>query len=134
MRLVIILLDTHIWIWWVNQDKNLPSSIIQRIDQAERVAISAASLYELLWLVKQRRLELTLEVAAWLQAATTEASIEVLAVTTDIMQTAAMLPAIHGDPLDRMIIATALATSQPLISLDQKFSAYQDLESLLIRQ
>lgn len=126
-------LDTHIWIWWINQDKHLNSALVKQIASADNVAISSASIYELLWLVNRGRLNLTLEVTAWLKAATQEANVDVLPITADIMQRAATLPPVHGDPLDRMIIATAIVNAHSLISLDEKFADYQDLQHLLIQ-
>jgi PIN domain nuclease of toxin-antitoxin system len=129
-----LILDTHIWIWWVDQDAKLSAGLAERIAQAPRIAISAASVYELVQTVARGRLALSLEVSAWLQAATVEAGIEVMAVDGRVAQLAAELPPVHGDPLDRFIIATALAAALPLISLDRKFAGYPSLAELLVRQ
>lgn len=68
----------------------------------------------------------------WLEKATTGVDIEVKPVTADIAAIAACLPAIHGDPLDRLIIATALFHQSSLISLDGNFEKYTELEGLLV--
>lgn len=43
-----LILDTHVWIWWINQDENLRSSLRERVSQTDHVCISAVSLYELI--------------------------------------------------------------------------------------
>ena len=129
-----LILDTHIWIWWVDQDAKLSDALAERIAQAPRIGISAASIYELVQAVGRGRLALELEVSAWLQAATVEAGIDVIAVDARVAQLAAELPPVHGDPLDRFIIATALAAALPLISLDRKFAGYPSLADLLVTQ
>ena len=94
-----LILDTHIWIWWVDQDTKLPVALAERIAQAPRIAISAASIYELVQVVARGRLALALETGDWLQAATVEAGVDVIAVDGRLAHLAAELPPVHGDPL-----------------------------------
>jgi hypothetical protein len=55
----VIVLDTHVWHWWVNQiEGKLSASTIALIERGERVAVSAISVYEMAWLVKHGRIEL----------------------------------------------------------------------------
>lgn len=70
-----VILDTHVWIWWVNQDDKLPISLHERITNSKRVAISALSVYELIQAVRRGRLSLSIEVDSWLHMATVEADI-----------------------------------------------------------
>ena len=103
-----------------------------RIGQTQRIAISTASIYELVQLVERGRLTLAIELLVWLRAATLEANIEVIAIDGEVKQTAAELPPVHGDPLDRFIIATAITSALSLVSLDRKFAGYPNLSELLI--
>ncbi len=127
-----VILDTHVWIRWVNQDDKLPILLHERITNSRHVAISAVSAYELIQAVRRNRLSLSIEVNAWLYMATIEADIDIIPVDSRIAQIAANLPLFHGDPLDRFIIATALANINFLISLDGKFAGYPDLSDLLV--
>lgn len=129
-----LILDTHIWIWWVDQDAKLSAGLAERIARAPRVAISAASIYELVQAVVRGRVALALEAGNWLQAATVEAGVDVIPVDNQVAQLAAELPPVHGDPLDRFIIATALAAALPLVSLDRKFAGYASLADTLVTQ
>lgn len=129
-----VILDTHVWIWWVNQDDKLSNLLHERIANSRRVAISAVSVYELIQALKRGRLSLSIEVNTWLYMATIEANIDIIPVDYRIAQIAANLPLFHGDPLDRCIIATSLAHIKPLISLDGKFTGYPELAELLVTQ
>ena len=128
-----LLLDTHIWIWWINQTpKRLPNEIIKQIEQSETVAISAISCFEVTWLYDHKRILLEISVQEWITQATEEASIICLPVSCKIASLAAELPEHHKDPQDRIIIATAICHTSQLISADRQFFEYQEMKNLLI--
>jgi PIN domain nuclease of toxin-antitoxin system len=128
-----LLLDTHIWIRWQHP---LPSSmalsdhLIDLIETANTVAISAISCWELGQLVKRQRVEISLPLDEWVQVAVED--IQVLPIDREIALKAAQLPEHHRDPADRMIIATALIYDASLISLDSIFPNYAELKGLLV--
>lgn len=128
-----LLLDTHIWIWWIAQDGRLPRKIEKRLmDGAESLAISSVSIYEAVLHIRRGRVVIDLPLNEWLHVATVEAGISVMPVNDDIAANAAALPAHHGDPLDRMIIATALYRNALLVSVDGQFSRYESLAGRLL--
>jgi PIN domain nuclease of toxin-antitoxin system len=128
-----LLLDTHIWIWWINQTpKRLPGKIIKQIEQAEIIAISAISCFEVTWLADHKKILLEIPVQEWIAQATEDASIICLPVSCKIASLAAALPEHHKDPQDRIIIATAICHTSQLISADSQFSEYQETKELLI--
>jgi PIN domain nuclease of toxin-antitoxin system len=128
-----ILLDTHIWLWWINQTpKRLPSEIIKLIEQAEIIAISAISCFEVTWLADHKRILLEIPIQEWIAQATDDARIICLPVSCKIANIAAALPEHHKDPQDRIIIATAICHTSQLISNDSQFSEYQEIKDLLI--
>lgn len=62
-----IVLDTHIWHWWVNQiPDRLPAATIAIIEHADDVAVSAISCFEMAWLVKHGRIEIGAKFEQWL--------------------------------------------------------------------
>jgi PIN domain nuclease of toxin-antitoxin system len=129
-----LLLDTHIWFWWVEQDSRLPKGIARRIEEGpEKLAISAVAIYELVLQRERGRIEIDLPVDEWLQAATIEAEITVLPVDANIARTAALLPLHHGDPLDRITIATTICHNALLASIDTQFPRYEALAGRLIQ-
>lgn len=128
-----IILDTHIWIWWINQTpKRLSSEIIKRIEQAQIIAISAISCFEVAWLASHRRIILEIPVQAWIAQATENAGIVCLPVSCKIAKLAAELPEHHKDPQDRIIIATAISNTSQIISADNQFAEYEEIKNLLI--
>lgn len=118
----IVLLDTHIWVWWLNdKHRYLSTKQIDCIEQSERVAVSVVSCFEVAQIVKKGRLILPLTVNEWLQAALTPAGVELLPLSVGIACSAANLTDIHKDPFDRLIIATVLDYQCKLMSADGHF-------------
>jgi PIN domain nuclease of toxin-antitoxin system len=127
-----LLLDTHIWLWWVNQDNQLSARHRAVISEAENVFVSAVSCWEVVMLHQRQRIELTKPLNDWFQLALEKSAIVVLPVTEAIAVNAAQLAFYHRDPADRFIIATALINDCQLMSFDEKFLFYPELESRLI--
>ncbi len=128
-----LVLDTHIWIWWINQTpKRLPAKIVKLLEQADHLAISAISFFEVTWLYDHERIFLKIPVQDWISKATEDADIICLPVSCMIASLAAALPEHHKDPQDRIIIATAISHETQLISADSNFPEYKEIEGILI--
>lgn len=127
-----VLLDTHAWIWWINQDSMLPAKAGQWIEKADNVAVSAISCWEVRMLRQRQRIELAGAVEDWLEQALQPAGIACLPVSCAIADKSANLPQHHRDPADRLIIATALEHRYSVLSLDSKFGLYVELAGLLV--
>ncbi|MGL6343625.1 MAG: type II toxin-antitoxin system VapC family toxin [Waterburya sp.] len=130
----IIVLDTHIWIWFVTQEfKLFPSHWREEIETAKQVGISPVSCYEVALAQQRGRLELPSRVDFWLQDALEPTGITLFPVTAEIAYQAVNLSPIHKDPFDRLIIATAIAYQAKLASIDHVFALYSELDTLLMR-
>lgn len=128
-----ILLDTHIWVRWIEPGLDpLPSAITSLINASDRVYVSAVSCWEVAYLAKKNRLILPIPTDEWLRAALEESGVESFSITAKIASRAASLPDIHRDPADRFIIATAVETGGTLISLDHTFRDYPELTGQLL--
>jgi PIN domain nuclease of toxin-antitoxin system len=128
-----ILLDTHIWIQWIIQgDEALPVNIAKAIQDADEVAVSAISCWEVVLLSERRRIELPIETDAWVAKALEPAGINCIPISCEIARKAAELPEHHKDPADRLIIATALVHNADLASLDKQFPRYQEIAPCLL--
>lgn len=129
-----IVLDTHIWLWWINQDQvRLKLAWTARIDSDEPVGVSAISCFEIAWLAHHSRIELPIAVDDWFDKALAGSGIALLPVTPRIARMAVQLPEHHRDPQDRLIIATALAHDATLISVDDQFPRYAELAGHLLQ-
>lgn len=131
-----IVLDTHIWLWWLNaSDSNSTSNADWRdlLSKADCVVVSAISCFEVAWLQKHNRIKLHVSLSEWFKKATLGSGIIIMPITPEIAETAVGLPEHHSDPQDRLIIATAIVNQAQIISSDSKFQQYKEISDLLIR-
>lgn len=128
-----LILDTHALYWWVNRT---PGKLIQRqvdaIETSELLAISAMTCWEMAWLVAHGRIALQLPVFDWLNQIE-ESGVAIIPVSRAIAEQAVALPEHHKDPVDRIIIATAVSHQAQLLSVDGRFPDYRELAELLVR-
>ena len=116
-----ILLDTHVLIWQEQGDLRLgPQTrrVIARALQEDRTAVSAISFWEVGMRVQKGRLDLLFDLGVWRRDLLDRGLIEI-PVDGGIATRAGLLPNIHGDPADRIIVATALEGHQ-LVTSDGK--------------
>ncbi|EIC22700.1 Ribonuclease VapC22 [Thiorhodovibrio winogradskyi] len=128
-----IVLDTHIWLWWITRDdRQLKQRWREKITAADQLGVAAISCFEVAWLVQHGRVELSEPLDSWFDKALNGSGIRLLAITPEIARIAAQLPEHHRDPQDRLIIATTLAHEATLISADGKFTLYHELQGRLL--
>ena len=129
-----IVLDTHIWLWWVNEDNEFLKPLwLEVIEQADEVGVSAISLFEVAWLQQHGKIQLPCAINEWFEKALAGSGISLLPLTPPIATLAVSLTDYHSDPQDRIIMATAIVHDGKLISVDKKFPFYPELENRLIR-
>lgn len=119
-----LLLDTHVWIWWVLGEKSLAAGVQRRLDAMagrRELALSAMSLWEAQILHSRGRLQVPPAFDEWLATATRPEIITVLPVDLKVVLAVDALPeSFHGDPADRCIVATARLLGLPLATRDQR--------------
>lgn len=127
-----LILDTHALYWWVNRTPDkLEQHQIDAIETAESLAVSAMTCWEMAWLVKHGRIVLKLPVSSWLDQVEAN-GVAIIPVSRSIAESAVLLPEHHKDPVDRIIIATAIQHQAQLVSVDGQFPNYQELAGLLV--
>ncbi|MEX2174223.1 MAG: type II toxin-antitoxin system VapC family toxin [Pirellulaceae bacterium] len=105
-----IVLDTHIWIWWVHNDPQLPLAYKRFIlsEQSSGLGVSAISIWEIAMLVSRGRLVLPIACLDWLHRALGARGIRRLDLSPEIATDSVNLPgSFHRDPADRILVATA---------------------------
>jgi PIN domain nuclease of toxin-antitoxin system len=116
------LLDTHAWIWWVDQDPRLGPRILDALDSLpvdRRPLVAGISLWEVAMLVERARLTFDVPLRDWLDAAAHPRSVQVVPVSPQIAAEVAALPSsFHRDPADRLIVATSRALGVPMLTHD----------------
>ena len=125
---MILLLDTHILWRYMEGDTTLPQTICQAINTAVReyrVYVSAQSAWELGMLEAKGRLQFTNGAESWIRQAVALPGVHVKSVTMRIAYESTRLPGtIHGDPSDRVLIATARYMGWTLVTADDAILTY----------
>ncbi|MGH8672174.1 MAG: type II toxin-antitoxin system VapC family toxin [Burkholderiales bacterium] len=117
-----VLLDTHVWVWWLTA--NSPLSVRERValdNCAERrdLYLSAISLWETQVFHAKGRLELPVSFEDWIRQAANERMISLVPITVDVILALNALPkSFHGDSADRVIVASARAYGHSLATHD----------------
>ena len=121
-----IILDTHIWIWWVDENPKLSSQNLEIIQahQNNGLGISIISCWEIAKLVEKSRLSFECTVEEWLELALAYPGIELLDLNLPIILQSTRLAGFHNDPADQIIVATAKVYDSPLLTQDRKILNY----------
>jgi PIN domain nuclease of toxin-antitoxin system len=119
-----VLLDTHIYLWWLNDSPQLSQAARTIIREAETVYISSASLWEAVIKIGLGKLEAD---PAELAAGIRESGFESLPITAEHTLALPGLANHHKDPFDRMLIAQAISEPLHLVTIDGVMSAYSEL-------
>jgi len=128
----VIVLDTHIWIWWVQKDERLTEQHEQWLRQyrSEGLGVSIFSCWEVAKLVEKNRLILPEPIDPWLQTALAYPGVQLLDLTLPIVVQATQLSGFHNDPADQIIVATAQVYDSPLLTVDAKIVNYPHIQVL----
>lgn len=124
MTLVRLLLDTHVFLWAVTDSRRLSSRTRAVIRGAEKVYVSAASIWEIA--IKTRLGKLKAEPRA-LVSAIEDSGFKELPVAAAHAAHVASLPLHHTDPFDRLLVAQALIEPLHLLTADSTLAEYSEL-------
>jgi PIN domain nuclease of toxin-antitoxin system len=124
-----LLLDTHYWIWFQFgiQEQFAPRFLttIQEAAGAGRLLLSVMSVWEVGLLESKGRLHLDVPCEQWVKEALAVPGLTLAPLTPEIALDSSRLPgAFHGDPADRIIVATARRMGARLLTRDQKLLDY----------
>ena len=128
-----ILLDTHIWIWWVDGNENLSPEQTREIQNNEAgiIGVSAISCWEVAKLVERGRIEFDVPVDEWIHQALNYPGVRLLELTPEIAVESTRLPeGFHRDPADQIIVATARIYDCLLITVDDGIRNYPHVKTL----
>ncbi len=123
-----ILLDTHVYLWWLAQSPRLPEPAIRTIAAADEVYISAASLWEAVIKTNLGKLDADVDE---LRSQIAANHFRELPLTMTHAIALSKLPLLHKDPFDRMLVAQAISEPLRLITADRRLLAYSDLVELV---
>ena len=122
-----ILLDTHVLVWFLQGDPQLGPKAREQIETAlqdEGIGASAISFWEIAMLVGKKRIRLGRSTSEWVRRALAIEGVDLLPLEPAVAVAAGELPGLHGDPADRILIATARFRKCPLMTSDRRILVY----------
>ena len=129
-----IVLDTHVWVWWVSgagRLSHVAAELIERGVTERSIHVSSISAWEVSLLVRSGRLELTMDPEDWIASSESLPFLQFVPVDSRIATRAATLPGpLHNDPADRTIIATAQILGAALVTRDERLWHYPHVETV----
>lgn len=129
-----LLLDTHAWLWLESDPGQIGKQAANRIARAARSGnlwVSVLSVWEIGMLVAKERIRLSMPVDEWVRQAAATPGMRMLGLSPEIALESTRLPDTpHGDPIDRMLVATARMHNLTLVTQDAKILAYARLGHL----
>jgi PIN domain nuclease of toxin-antitoxin system len=128
-----ILLDTHIWVWWVNGSPQLTPAQSAHLEanESKGLGVSVISCWEVAKLVELNRLVLRCPVGEWIAQALAYPGVRLLYLTPRIAIESTQLPGpFHRDPADQIIVATARIRGCPLLTGDARILSYPNAKTL----
>jgi len=129
-----IVIDTHVLIWWINNPEKLSKKAAQLIDREKKkdlILISSISVWEIYLLIKKNKLNLLMDTDSWLDTIESLPFIQFIPIDNKIAAKSVILPGeFHSDPADRLIVATARERGLPLVTSDERIREYSYVETI----
>jgi PIN domain nuclease of toxin-antitoxin system len=125
-RQTVIVLDTHVWLWWITAPERLSARAREAIDEAERFCVATISCWELAMLSEAGRIEFDRSIGTWIEQALANERAQSLPLTSTVAVDAALLgrDGFTGDPADRIIYSTARTAGGRLVTRDKLLRAF----------
>jgi PIN domain nuclease of toxin-antitoxin system len=119
-----VLLDSHVVHWWSAEPRRLSQAASRAVEQADELAVSAITWFELAWLADHERIQVTVPIRSWLQQLA--AQVRTVGITPAVAATAVSLPSsFPGDPADRLIYKTAVEHGWRLVTKDRRLRSHR---------
>ncbi len=116
------LLDTHVFIWWMEKNKRLPDKLMNLInDPQNEVYLSVVNVWEIVIKNAKGKLKSPKDIKGGIQ----KSSFVLLPIDINHVLEVEKLPDIHKDPFDRILIAQAKVENLTLITSDEKIWKYK---------
>lgn len=123
-----ILLDTHVYLWWLQDNPKLSTAARDRIISASEVYVSSASIWEATIKAGIGKLEVDVK---QLVAEIEGSGFQELPISAKHAATVAQLPDIHRDPFDRILVAQAIGEPLRFLTADSILSGYSELVEVI---
>lgn len=130
-----IVIDTHILLWWLNSEKQRLSKAARAALEQERdggaIIVSSITAWEIAILAERRRIGLSTDVLKWLDTVSLVEAIRFIPIDNEIAVLSTRLgPEFHRDPADRYIVATCQKLAAPLVTADRQIHRYPNIRTI----
>jgi PIN domain nuclease of toxin-antitoxin system len=120
-----MLLDTHIFLWWIFNAEKIPEAMLSALQTAEaskkKLSISVISLWEVAMLVKHKKISISVNMDSWFDEVESGSYVNVIPLSADIILESARLGEnFHKDPVDQLIVGTARTKNLRLATCDRR--------------
>ena len=112
-----IIIDTHVLFWMQNHPARIPQNTLALIEQEPEVGIASISLWEIAMLIQKGRIDLEMPIYDWFERVFEKPRFRLIPLSPEIAIWSGTLD-MHGDPADRLIVASALVHRSPLVTAD----------------
>lgn len=116
----VVLLDTHVMIWWQAESSQLSARCRKALDAAADILVSPITFWELTMLAAKGRVGLDRPTSVWVNDFLSNERVRVAEFNPMIAVAAGELRDFHGDPADRIIAASAISAGVPVLTKDSK--------------
>lgn len=123
-----LLIDTHVYLWWLQDSPKLSEKARKQIQDATEVYVSSASIWEATIKASIGKLSVDID---QLVAEISKSGFQALPITAAHAATVARLPDIHKDPFDRILIAQAMSEPLRFLTADGLLQSYSELMELV---
>jgi len=124
---VSVLLDTHVLLWWQAGGERLSARAAATIETASAVMISALSCWEVATLHRLGRIELDRDPTSWVADLLRTDRLALAHLSAEAAMWAGELDDIfQGDPIDRLLYATARDLRVPLVTKDDRLRGFAE--------
>jgi PIN domain nuclease of toxin-antitoxin system len=129
---VIVLLDTHVWIWAFEGSERLGASAREVLqDQGSERWVSPVSTLEIARLIEGGGLVINCTLAEWVEKSLGDLRVKSQEVSHEIAMKAYQLPgSFHRDPADRQIVSTAICHDMILMTADERILQYASVKTI----
>jgi PIN domain nuclease of toxin-antitoxin system len=118
---IVIVLDTHAWVWWLTKPNKLGKKAARAIDKADRIGVPSIAVWEVAMKAEGGKLRFDRPYDIWIdEALNDDPRVELLHLLPSIAVEAVRLSWEHGDPADRFIVATARCHDAMLVTADER--------------
>ena len=129
-----IVLDTHVWVWWLSDPQRLPARAHRAVTEAagdRAIYVSAISAWEIAMLASRGRLTFTMDAQDWIAKSEALPFFHFVPVDNAIaVRSVRLAEPFHNDPADRIIVATAITMGVPVVTSDTKIGKYPHVKSI----